>query len=125
MWFIFIIFALWIEYYKSVSDIIERKKYINIYQLNQIMVFHYLLNYTEYIKYKQEGIYDEDIIIKTLCKVCEINNKTIIIKGNNTEGEYPVYGSIRAIITINIFNYEGFNILIGRFALLLKNVIYT
>jgi type I restriction-modification system DNA methylase subunit/restriction endonuclease S subunit len=58
-----------------------------------------------------------DNVIKTLGEVCEINYGTRIVKSNNTEGEYPVYGSGRAMFSTNTFNREGFNILIARFAL--------
>ena len=55
--------------------------------------------------------------VKTLEEVCEINYGTRIVRKNNTEGEYPVYGSGRATFTTNNYNREGYNILIGRFAL--------
>ena len=61
-------------------------------------------------------------IVKTLGEVCSIDYGTRIIKGNNTEGEYPVYGSGRAMFTTNTFNREGHTILIGRFALSLECV---
>ena len=55
--------------------------------------------------------------VKTLGEVCSIDYGTRIVKGNNTEGEYPVYGSGRAMFSTNTFNREGYNILVGRFAL--------
>ena len=58
--------------------------------------------------------------IKKLGDVCEINYGTRIVKSNNTEGEYPVFGSGRETFTTNTFNRDNFNILIGRFALSLK-----
>jgi len=58
--------------------------------------------------------------IKTLEDICEINYGTRIVKSNNTEGEYPVFGSGRETFTTDTFNRDGFNILIGRFALSLK-----
>jgi type I restriction-modification system DNA methylase subunit len=61
-------------------------------------------------------------IVKTLGEVCSIDYGTRIVKGNNTEGEYPVYGSGRAMFSTNTFNREGYNILIGRFALSLECV---
>lgn len=60
--------------------------------------------------------------INTLGEVCSINYGTRIVKGNNAEGEYPVYGSGRAMFTTNTFNREGYNVLIGRFALSLECV---
>ena len=68
---------------------------------------------------KQEEIinYNKDIEIKTFGEVCDIDYGTRIVKNNNVEGEFPVYGSGRATFTTNTYNREGFNILIGRFAL--------
>jgi type I restriction enzyme S subunit len=60
--------------------------------------------------------------MKILGEVCSIDYGTRIVKGNNTEGEYPVYGSGRAMFSTNTFNREGYNILIGRFALSLECV---
>jgi type I restriction-modification system DNA methylase subunit/restriction endonuclease S subunit len=83
----------------------------------------YSLNYTEYIKDEiEEKQYEEGIVIKTLGEVCSIDYGTRIVKGNNTEGEYDVYGSGRAMFSTNTFNREGYNILIGRFALSLECV---
>lgn len=52
-----------------------------------------------------------------LDEVCEINYGTRIVRKNNIEGIYPVYGSGRPMFNTNTFNRKGFNILIGRFAL--------
>jgi type I restriction-modification system DNA methylase subunit len=68
-----------------------------------------------------QRIFGENIV-KTLGEVCSINYGTRIVKGNNTEGEYSVYGSGRAMFSTNTFNREGYNILIGRFALSLECV---
>jgi type I restriction enzyme S subunit len=68
-------------------------------------------------KIEEEKTYDNDIEIKTIGEVCDIDYGTRIVKSNNIEGEYPVYGSGRAMFTTNKYNREGFNILIGRFAL--------
>ena len=54
--------------------------------------------------------------------ICEINNGTRIVKKNNTEGDYPVYGSGNASFTSTKFNRTGKNIVIGRFALSQKCV---
>jgi type I restriction-modification system DNA methylase subunit len=56
-------------------------------------------------------------VVKTLGEVCSIDYGTRIVKKDNTEGEYPVYGSGRAMFSTETFNREGYNILIGRFAL--------
>ena len=83
----------------------------------------YSLNYAEYMKDETEKEqYEEGVVVKTLGEVCSIDYGTRIVKGNNTEGEYPVYGSGRAMFSTNTFNREGYNILIGRFALSLECV---
>ncbi len=56
-------------------------------------------------------------IEKELGEICDIDYGTRIVKGNNIEGDYPVYGSGRAMFTTETYNRKGFNILIGRFAL--------
>lgn len=83
----------------------------------------YSLNYAEYMKDEtEEEQYEEGVVVKTLGEVCSIDYGTRIVKGNNIEGEYPVYGSGRAMFSTNTFNREGYNILIGRFALSLECV---
>jgi type I restriction-modification system DNA methylase subunit len=80
-------------------------------------------NYSFKLKINQEIIkYGDDIIIKTLGEICDISYGTRIVKNNNTNGKYPVYGSGRAMFYTNTFNREGYNILIGRFALSLECV---
>lgn len=79
---------------------------------------NYSLNYTEYLKDETvDEVYEDDVVVKALYEVCVIEYGTRIVKGNNTEGIYQVYGSGRAMFTTTTFNREGFNILIGRFAL--------
>jgi type I restriction enzyme S subunit len=75
----------------------------------------------EYINDNEEE-YEDNFVIKKLEEVCSIDYGTRIVKGNNTEGDYPVYGSGRAMFTTNSYNREGFNVLIGRFALSLECV---
>jgi type I restriction enzyme M protein len=83
----------------------------------------YSLNYTEYMKDEiEEKKYEDDIVVKELGELCEIDYGTRIVKKNNTEGQYHVYGSGRAMFSTNTFNREGYNILIGRFALSLECV---
>ena len=60
--------------------------------------------------------------VKTLEEACSIDYGTRITKKDNIEGEYPVYGSGRAMFSTETFNREGFNILIGRFALSIECV---
>jgi len=91
--------------------------------IEKIVSNSYSLNYAEYMKDEtEEEQYEEGIVVKTLGEVCSIDYGTRIVKGNNTEGEYPVYGSGRAMFSTNTFNREGYNILIGRFALSLECV---
>jgi type I restriction-modification system DNA methylase subunit/restriction endonuclease S subunit len=91
--------------------------------IEKIVSNSYSLNYAEYMKDEtEEGQYEEGVVVKTLGEVCSIDYGTRIVKGNNIEGEYPVYGSGRAMFSTNTFNREGYNILIGRFALSLECV---
>ena len=80
-------------------------------------------NYSFKLKVNQEIInYNSDVEIKTLGDVCEIIYGTRIVKDQVEPGEYPVYGSGRAMFYTNSFNREGYNIIIGRFALSLECV---
>lgn len=84
---------------------------------------NYSLNYAEYLKDETvDEVYEDGVVVKTLGEVCSVDYGTRIVKGNNTEGEYPVYGSGRAMFSTTTFNREGYNILIGRFALSLECV---
>ena len=91
--------------------------------IDKIVSNSYSLNYAEYMKDEtEEEQYEEGVVVRTLGEVCSIDYGTRIVKGNNIEGEYPVYGSGRAMFSTNTFNREGYNILIGRFALSLECV---
>jgi type I restriction-modification system DNA methylase subunit len=91
--------------------------------IEKIVSNSYSLNYAEYMKDEtEEEQYEDGVVVKTLGEVCNIDYGTRIVKGNNTEGDYPVYGSGRAMFSTNTFNREGYNILIGRFALSLECV---
>jgi type I restriction-modification system DNA methylase subunit/restriction endonuclease S subunit len=91
--------------------------------IEKIVSNSYSLNYAEYMKDEtEEEQYEEGVVVKTIGEVCSIDYGTRIVKGNNTEGEFPVYGSGRAMFSTNTFNREGYNILIGRFALSLECV---
>jgi restriction endonuclease S subunit len=70
----------------------------------------------------EEEQYEEGVVVKTLGQVCSIDYGTRIVRKDNVEGEYPVYGSGRAMFSTQTFNREGFNILVGRFALSLECV---
>ncbi len=92
--------------------------------IEKIINNSYSLNYAEYLKDETKEIekYEDSIVFKTLGEVCNIDYGSRIVKKDNVEGEYPVYGSGRAMFSTEIFNREGFNILIGRFALSLECV---
>ena len=68
-----------------------------------------------------QKIFGENVV-KTLGEVCSIDYGTRIVRKDNVEGEYPVYGSGRAMFSTETFNRDGFNILVGRFALSLECV---
>lgn len=95
----------------------EEKTLIVSINVDDIAKNNYSLNYNEYMKDTKEENFSSEVEIKTLGEVCEITYGTRIVKNDNEEGEYPVYGSGRATFTTNKFNRENFNILIGRFAL--------
>jgi len=86
-------------------------KFIEKFKLNENYQFSIKTNYEDLI------INNKDVEIKTLDEVCEINYGTRIVKSKTELGDYKVYGSGDATFTTNTYNREGFNILIGRFAL--------
>lgn len=91
--------------------------------IEKIVSNSYSLNYAEYIKDEtEEEQYEDGVVVKTLGEVCSIDYGTRIVRKDNVEGEYPVYGSGRAMFSTETFNREGFNILVGRFALSLECV---
>ena len=91
--------------------------------IEKIVSNSYSLNYAEYMKDEtEEEQYEEGVVVKTLGEVCSIDYGTRIVRGNNTEGDYPVFGSGRQMFSTETFNREGFNVLIGRFALSLECV---
>jgi type I restriction-modification system DNA methylase subunit len=90
--------------------------------IDKISKNRYSLNYAEYLDDTTETNYEDNIVVKTLEEICSIDYGTRIVKGKNTEGEYPVFGSGRQMFSTETFNREGFNVLIGRFALSLECV---
>ena len=91
--------------------------------IEKIVSNSYSLNYAEYMKDDtEEEEYEDGVVVKTLGEVCSIDYGTRIVRKDNIEGEYPVYGSGRAMFSTETFNREGFNILVGRFALSLECV---
>jgi type I restriction enzyme S subunit len=105
----------------DIPDDCNSVKRLMIIPINNIKNNNYNLSYNAYIK-TEERQYNDGVVVKTLGEVCSIDYGTRIVKGNNDEGEYPVYGSGRAMFSTKTFNREGFNILIGRFALSLECV---
>jgi len=101
-----------IEYFDINSNGVDN---LGFEKLNENLQFN--LNIVE-----EEKEYGEDIEIKTLGEICEINYGTRITKKNNIEGEYDVYGGGDKTFKTNNYNREGFNIIIGRFAISKKCV---
>ena len=100
----------------------NEKKFLTEVPIEAIANNAYCLNYTEYIekpatKVGKKSSKKNNIMMKKISEICDINYGTRIVRKNNTEGEYPVYGSGRATFTTDSYNREGYNILIGRFAL--------
>jgi type I restriction enzyme S subunit len=101
-----------IEYFDINSNGVDN---LGFEKLNENLQFN--LNIVE-----EEKEYGEDIEIKTLGEICEINYGTRITKKNNIEGDYDVYGGGDKTFKTNNYNREGFNIIIGRFAISKKCV---
>lgn len=85
--------------------------------IDKISKTNYSLNYTEYLDNNTDINYNNNIVVKSLEEICTIDYGTRIVKANNKEGEYPVFGSGRQMFSTETYNREGFNVLIGRFAL--------
>lgn len=95
----------------------KEKRLLVEVDIKKIEANSYSLNYSEYIDTKIESKTSaEDIKVFKLNEICNINYGSRITKSNNIEGDYPVYGSGAETFTTNKFNREGWNILIGRFA---------
>ena len=91
--------------------------------MDSIAANTYSLNYAEYIRDEAEDAqYEEGTVVKTLGEVCDIDYGTRIVKKQNNTGEFPVYGSGRPMFTTDKYNRDGYNILIGRFALSIECV---
>jgi len=97
-----------VDFLDSLYEIIDdnKKKIDKIKRINDLYLKINLINYE----------------IKTLGEVCEINYGTRITKKNNIEGDYDVYGGGDKTFKTNNYNREGFNIIIGRFAISKKCV---
>jgi type I restriction-modification system DNA methylase subunit len=75
----------------------------------------YMLDVGEYIEDKLNN--DYIVPMMELGEVCQIDYGTRIVKQNCLEGEFPVFGSGSESFTTNQYNREGFNVVVGRFAL--------
>lgn len=93
----------------------KEKKLLVEVDIKDIEKNGYSLNYSEYIK-EEENTTNNNIEYQKIEDCCIINYGTRITKATNTEGNYPVYGSGNDTFTTTSFNREGWNMLIGRFA---------
>ena len=92
------------------------KQYLGRVCIADIAANGYSLNYSEYVVPVGPS-YNDGVRVLSLGDICNIEYGERIVKSRNTEGAYPVYGSGRVMFTTNTFNRDGYNILIGRFAL--------
>ena len=91
--------------------------------VDKIMRNSYALNYTEYVNDETEE-YKDDIVVKTLGEVCEINNGNRIVKKQVATGEYPVLGGggFTSFYT-NKYSREGKTCKISREGMSLHNCV--
>ena len=85
----------------------------------------YSLNYAEYMKEETDDEqYNDNVIIKTLGEVCEIQNGKRIVKGQVESGEYPVLGGggFTSFYT-NEYSREGKTCKISREGMSLHNCV--
>jgi len=99
----------------------EEKYLIKEVGIDDIASKKYSLNYTEY-GIEEDNIEEDGIEWKELSKICNISYGDRIVKKNVETGEYDVYGGGDKTFTTKDFNREGYNIVIGRFALSKKCV---
>ncbi len=105
------------------SDINDRIELFNNIENTNIDINNNINKLNELNNYKLKIVkYNPKTEIKSLNEVCNISYGTRIVKKDCENGEYPVYGSGRPMFYTNTFNREGYNILIGRFALSLECV---
>jgi type I restriction enzyme S subunit len=105
------------------TDIYDRIELFNNIENTNIDINNNINKLNELNNYKLKIVkYNPTTEIKSLNEVCNISYGTRIVKKDCENGEYPVYGSGRPMFYTNTFNREGYNILIGRFALSLECV---
>lgn len=99
----------------------DEKTLIAEASMDQIAANGYSLNASEYVVSIQSSAIAETIgkgiVVKQLKDVCNITFGTRIVKNKSERGKYPVYGGGSATFTTNTYNREGYNVLIGRFAI--------
>ena len=92
------------------------KQYLGHVCIAAMAANSYSLYYNDYTAAVAPN-YNTGVLVMALGDICNIDYGERIVKSRNTEGAYPVYGSGRVMFTTNKFNRDGYNILIGRFAL--------
>ena len=93
--------------------------------IDELSKNNYSLNYAEYLKDNVEDeVYDEEIVIKKLGEVCELQNGKRIVKDQVETGEYPVYGGggLTSFYT-NQYTREGKTCKISREGMSLHNCV--
>lgn len=100
----------------------EEKIFVKEATIEEIAKNNYALNYTMYGKKEEEHIEIENVEYVKLGDICDINYGERVVKNNVTSGEYYVYGGGDRTFTINKYNRDGYNIVIGRFAISKKCV---
>ena len=70
----------------------DTKKLLVEVPIEKIANNSYSLNYAEYIEKETKEEYNNEIVVKTLGEVCEIENGKRIVKGKVETGDYPVLG---------------------------------
>ena len=102
-----------IRFLKTTKECNVVKEMFSITEI-ELKATEYSLDIGEYL---EDETLNYNVPMVALGEVCEIKNGTRIVKKNNTEGIYPVYGSGNKSFTTNTYNREGDTTIIGRFAL--------
>ena len=93
----------------------ENKHFIKEVDINEIASKKYSLNYTEYGIEEEENIDDDDIKWIELGKVyTKISTGSSINKSEIKKGIYPYYGANGIVNYVDIYDYDGEYLLIGR-----------
>lgn len=93
----------------------ENKHFIKEVDINEIASKKYSLNYTEYGIEEEENIDEDDIKWIELGKVyTKISTGSSINKSEIKKGIYPYYGANGIVNYVDIYDYDGEYLLIGR-----------